>query len=111
MKIVFAILLSLSLYAPSLVKLAAYTDCTIQLIANTDPFFCDCSKVKNFISIPSKEDAVKNASPVSTDWKYLGVHLFKFLHPRESNPLKLFAPSMLQLPDAPIIGILRPPIV
>ena len=89
--------------------MAAYTDCSIQIIANTDPFFCDCSKIKNFSSIPSKEDAVKNASLTNSDWKYVEVSLVKLIQPTQSNKLKLSIRGTYSLPDAAISTIFRPP--
>lgn len=71
MKILLAILLFLSLYTPSLVKMAAYTDCSFQLIANIDPFFCDCSKIKNFVQLPSKEDTVKILVSIQMEWQFV----------------------------------------
>lgn len=111
MKIVLAILLFLSLYTPSLVKMAAYTDCSIQLLANTDPFFCDCSKIKNFSQLPSKEDNVKVLESIHTDWSFLTTRMVKIDSPvlikcqNSSEFIHCF------IPEAPTQPQFRPPSV
>ena len=83
MKQVITILLSISLYAPHIAKLLAYADCSIILLSNPDPHFCDCNRIIDTDAIPvaaDQPDKQKELS-VKADWKYVGVGSFRFANP------------------------------
>jgi hypothetical protein len=111
LKILLAILLFLSLYTPSLVKMAAYTDCSFQLIANTDPFFCDCSKIKNFIQLPSKEDTVKILVSIQMEWQFVLTPLVIFSEPPIYKPGFVSPTNHCVFPKNLSDSQFRPPIV
>jgi hypothetical protein len=111
LKILLAILLFLLLYTPSLVKMAAYTDCSFQLIANTDPFFCDCSKIKNFIQLPSKEDTVKILVSIQTEWQFVLTPLVIFSETKTDKAGFKLPANHCVLPKIQSDSQFRPPIV
>lgn len=91
--------------------MAAYTDCSIQLLANTDPFFCDCSKIKNFTQLPSKEDTVKVLVSLQTDWSFLNTPIVKIDSPALSNCQNHSTCIHCYIPEAPSHAQFRPPSV
>ena len=72
MKTFVTILVALSLYAPSVAKLLAYTDCSIQILANSNPLLCDCTKFLSDDQIPLSSDENNQQQKLSqkTDWKF-----------------------------------------
>jgi hypothetical protein len=91
--------------------MAAYTDCSIQLLANTDPFFCDCSKIKNFSQLPSKEDTIKVLVSLQSDWNFLNTPMAKLDSPVLIDCQYNCAFNHCFIPEAPTHSLFRPPIV
>jgi hypothetical protein len=82
LKQLITIILSISLYAPQVAKILAYTDCSIQVLANGDPFFCDCNRIIDIDAIPIAPDRQDKQKEISlkADWKYIGETNFKFFN-------------------------------
>ncbi len=68
------------MYAPQIAKILAYADCTIILLTNTDPRFCDCNRIIDVEAIPVGEDRPNKQKELSlkADWKYLGETVYNF---------------------------------
>ncbi len=73
MKYVVAVILSLSLYAPSVAKILAYAECSALAISQADQNWCDCmlSADTDTDGIPATEKQKDIA--FKTDWKYTAV--------------------------------------
>lgn len=90
------------MYAPQVAKILAYTDCSIQVLANGDPLFCDCNRIIDIDAIPiapDREDKQKEIS-LKADWKYIGESTFKPCNPSEmiAKPTRFFqSPFVSQL--------------
>lgn len=70
MKYLVAIILSLSLYAPSVAKILAYAECSALAISQADQNWCDCMLTADTDTdgIPATEKQKDIA--FKTDWKY-----------------------------------------
>jgi hypothetical protein len=70
LKYVVAIILSLSLYAPSVAKILAYAECSALAISQADQNWCDCMLTADTDTdgIPATEKQKDIA--FKTDWKY-----------------------------------------
>lgn len=76
MKYVVAIILSLSLYAPSVAKFLAYAECSALAITKADQNWCDCMLTADTDTdgIPATEKQKDIA--FKTDWKYTVVDTY-----------------------------------
>lgn len=73
LKYVVAIILSLSLYAPSVAKILAYAECSALAISQADQNWCDCMLTADTDTdgIPATEKQKDIA--FKTDWKYTSI--------------------------------------
>jgi hypothetical protein len=95
LKYVVAIILSFSLYAPSVAKILAYAECSALAISQADQNWCDCMLTPDTDTdgIPATEKQKDIA--FKTDWKYTSIDsynqsgLFNGLVP--SNPNSIYS--------------------
>jgi len=80
LKQALVILLSLSLYAPHIAKLMAYADCSIRVLTNSDPRFCDCNRIMDDDAVPVAPDRPDKQKDISlkADWKYTCTDAYRF---------------------------------
>ena len=78
MKYVVAIILSLSLYAPSVAKFLAYAECSALAISQADQNWCDCMLTADTDTdgIPATEKQKDIA--FKTDWKYTTIASYEY---------------------------------
>ncbi len=60
------------MYAPSVAKMMAYADCSIQVLSNSEPLLCDCIKIIGLDQVPISADETNQQQKIAqhTDWKY-----------------------------------------
>lgn len=77
LKYVVAIILSLSLYAPSVAKFLAYAECSALAISQADQNWCDCMLTADTDTdgIPATEKQKDIA--FKTDWKYTAIKSYE----------------------------------
>lgn len=78
MKYFIAVLIAFSLYAPSIAKMMAYADCSIQVLSNKEPLLCDCIKIIGLDQVPMSADETNQQQKLAqqTDWKFTVNHPF-----------------------------------
>lgn len=103
--------LALSLYAPHVAKLLAYADCSIQMLANSDPRLCDCNKIIDTDAIPVGSDQPDKQKDISikADWKYVGVVSYHFSHTIIPAGKTFSANRFLLVPEKFPRAIFHPP--
>lgn len=77
LKYIVAIILSLSLYAPSVAKILAYAECSALAISQADQNWCDCMLTADTDTdgIPATEKQKDIA--FKTDWKYTSIAIYE----------------------------------
>jgi hypothetical protein len=105
------ILIAFSLYAPSIAKMMAYADCSIQVLSNKEPLLCDCIKIIGLDKIPMSADETNQQQKLSqqTDWKFTVTN--QFILQKDITLIKLqfnqFYSS--RLPDQRVYSFFHPP--
>ena len=85
MKYALTILLSLSLYAPDVAKLVAYTDYVVDVVTNNKVNICDCEPIIEKQSSEHKDHHII----VKTDWTYIAAEIF-YLQPQLKFHIKKY---------------------
>lgn len=113
MKTFVTILVALSLYAPSVAKLLAYTDCSIQILANSNPLLCDCTKFLSDNQVPLSPDENNQQQKLSqkTDWKFTLLTKYQISNCKFSITTKYIDLKTTNLPPQRAASIFHPPCV
>jgi hypothetical protein len=89
----------------------AYADCSITLLANSDPRLCDCNQIIDADAIPVAADRPDKQKELSlkADWKYIGT--CSYLLPPASiiNQQKITAHNNSFIPEQDLREIFHPP--
>jgi len=106
-------LVALSLYAPSVAKLLAYTDCSIQILANSNPLLCDCTKILLDDQVPFSSDENNQQQKLSqkTDWKFTLLIKYQISNYKFSITTKYIDLIAINLPPQRATSIFHPPCV
>jgi hypothetical protein len=80
LKNLFALILSLALFAPPYAKLLLYADCSFKAMMNEDPRFCECNNIIDVAPYPSSDGQSEKQQNLEqkTDWKYIAQEKFQF---------------------------------
>ncbi|SJZ68265.1 hypothetical protein [Sediminibacterium ginsengisoli] len=107
------IILSFSLYAPVAARILAYTDCSIQRLANEDPRLCDCTRILTddatnpLKGMPDKQKELLQKS----DWKYLPTDKKATMAFHPAGSPKKYRSVFVFIPAAPERSVFHPPAI
>jgi hypothetical protein len=110
-KQVITLILSLSLFVPHMAKMLAYVDCSYIMLSNSDPDFCDCSRIVDNDAIPMGPDQPDKQKEISlkADWKYVAANPYRFTATIPSVKKTAGIDHSHHLPQQSLIAVFRPP--
>ena len=111
MKRVVTVLLAISLYAPHIAKILAYTDCTIQKINGEASTVCDCNNIIVSDGLPVYPEKTNKQKEIIAkyDWKYTGKGNFSLYHFKILSAFKGLIRGCLFIPNPIRKEIFHPP--
>ncbi|WP_153801046.1 hypothetical protein [Foetidibacter luteolus] len=111
MKQLLVIILSMSLYAPSVARILAFAECLAAASPGTEEF-CDCIGASNSHHTPSSHSLPDKQKEITlkTDWKYTGTAALESIAcPVVALCCNHIKPACDKLPHSFLYGIFHPP--
>jgi hypothetical protein len=99
------------LYAPSVAKMMAYADCSIQVLSNSEPLLCDCIKIIGLDQVPMSADETNQQQKIAqhTDWKYTVSSAFNLAQKIVEYKIEHTGFYLTKLPSDRVKTIFHPP--
>ena len=99
------------MYAPSIAKMMAYADCSIQVLSNKEPLLCDCIKIIGLDQVPLSADETNQQQKLSqqTDWKFTITNAFMLPNLVEGMTNQFNPFYLSKIPSKRAYAIFHPP--
>lgn len=99
------------MYAPSIAKMMAYADCSIQVLSNSESLLCDCIKIIELDQVPMSADETNQQQKIAqhTDWKYTVQSSFNLAQKVVEYTIQYNGFYLAKMPQERVTTIFHPP--